>query len=321
MRSLFVCLFLLALAAPAAAQNPKLTTVLADLVRAQTAAGTTTTLAADAMPQSVQDAMRGRRLRFNADNQVQVYILLSAVTDDTVQQVTAAGATIEIRDEARRRVQAHLPVSRLEAVAQLGVVDAIRLPTYARHRTGAKTTEGDTILFSDAVRTQFTLDGSGVRVGVISDGLKGVFANACTTACGSAVGGPMSTGDLPAASGVRNAQGTLISSVGGIIARSFQANSDLEGLPPPAPVCAFPGAGGEGTALLEIVHDIAPGAKLSFANGDTDLAFMQAVNFLAASNDVVVDDIGFFGEPYDGTSAISRNTAAGGVSPAQTHPP
>ena len=68
--------------------------------------------------------------------------------------------------------------------------------------------------------------------------------------------------------------------------------------------------GAEGTALLEIVHDLAPGAKLSFANGDTDLAFNQAVNFLAASNDVVLDDIGFFGEPYDGTSAVSANTAA-----------
>ena len=58
------------------------------------------------------------------------------------------------------------------------------------------------------------------------------------------------------------------------------------------------------------MHDIAPGAKLSFANGDTDLAFNQAVNFLAGSNDVVLDDIGFFGEPYDGTSAVSQNTAA-----------
>ena len=86
------------------------------------------------------------------------------------------------------------------------------------------------------------------------------------------------------------------------------ANSDLEGLPPAAR-CAFAGAGAEGTALLEIVHDIAPGAKLSFANADTDLAFNQAVNFLAASNDVVLDDLGFYGEPSDGTSMVSSNTA------------
>jgi hypothetical protein len=46
--------------------------------------------------------------------------------------------------------------------------------------------------------------------------------------------------------------------------------------------CGFAGAGAEGTALLEIVHDLAPGAQLAFANADTDLAFNQAVNFLAA---------------------------------------
>jgi hypothetical protein len=310
MRSLFVCLFTLTLAAPAAAQNPKLTTVLADLVRAQASAGITTALAAEAMPRSAQDALRGNRLRINANNEVQVYVLMSSVTDQTVQQVTAAGATIEIRDDARRRVQARIPIGRLDAVAALAVVDFIRLPTYARHRIGAQTTEGDAILFSADVRSQFTLDGTGVRVGVVSDGLKGVFATGCTVLCNGVDGGPMATGDLPASTGVRNAGGVLISAAGGIIGRSFQANGDLEGLPPATPACGFPGAGSEGTALLEIVHDIAPGAKLSFANGDTDLAFNQAVNFLAASNDIVVDDIGFFGEPYDGTSAVSRNTAA-----------
>ena len=118
------------------------------------------------------------------------------------------------------------------------------------------------------------------------------------------------TGDLPGATATRTAAGVLKESTGGIVGRSFSANGDLEGLPPASPACAFAGAGAEGTALLEIVHDLAPGAKLSFANGDTDLAFSQAVNFLAASNDVVLDDIGFFGEPYDGTSAVSANTAA-----------
>ncbi len=64
--------------------------------------------------------------------------------------------------------------------------------------------------------------------------------------------------------------------------------------------------------MLEIVHDLAPGAQLYFANaGDgTSLSFEQAVNFLAANTDVVVDDISFLGSvPYDGTSAVSTNTA------------
>ena len=223
--------------------------------------------------------------------------------------------TIEISDAARRRVQARVPVSRLQAVAQLPIVDAIRLPSYARRHSGLVTTEGDAIVHTDAVRKQFALDGTGVRVGVVSDGLKGVFATGCTT-CAGVANGPISSGDLPAATGVRDANGVLTSSVGGIVGRSFQANGDLEGLPPASPACSFAGAGAEGTALLEIVHDLAPGAKLSFANGDTDLAFAQAVNFLAASNDVVVDDIGFLGLPYDGTSFVSSNTAAALNNPA-----
>jgi len=219
MRSLFVCLFALSLAVDASAQSSKLTSVLADLVRATAAAGTQTTLAADAMPRSVQDAMLSRRLRIDANNEVQVYILMSSVTDDTVKQLADAGVTIEIRDEARRRVQAHLPVSRLNAVAALAIVDAIRLPTYARHRVGNVTSEGDAILRSDAVRAQLALDGTGIRVGVISDGLKGVFATGCTTQCAGVDGGPIATGDLPAAAGVRNASGVLTSASGGIIGR------------------------------------------------------------------------------------------------------
>jgi hypothetical protein len=310
MRSLFVCLFALSVAVDASAQSSKLTGVLADLVRASGPSGSQTSLSLDSMPQSVQDAVRGRRLRIDANNEVQVYILMSAVTDETVKQLTDAGVTIEIRDAERRRVQAHLPVSRLNTVAQLAVVDSIRLPTYARRRAGGVTTEGDAILFADAVRNQLSLDGTGIRVGVISDGLKGVFATGCTAQCAGVDGGPIATGDLPGSAGVRNASGVLTSSSGGIVGRSFQANNDLEGLPPATPACAFPGAGAEGTALLEIVHDIAPGARLSFANFDTDLSFNQAVNFLAAANDIVVDDIGFLGEAYDGTSGVSRNTAA-----------
>ena len=313
------------LAFPVSAQPPdgtpptgKLTTVLADLVKdvAQESGAVTSQRAAAVRTAdmlrtaSVRDAVQSRRLRFDADGEVQVYILMSAVTDETVRQLTDAGVTIEITDPARRRVQAHLRVSRLTAVARLGIVDVIRLPTYTRPRAGGVTTEGDASLHADAVRAQFGLDGTGVRVGVVSDGIKGVFAAGCTTTCGGVDAGPIATADLPAAVGVRNAAGVLIGSSGGIVGKSFSANRDLEGLPPASPACAFAGAGAEGTALLEIVHDLAPGAKLTFANGDTDLEFNQAVNFLAASNDVVLDDIGFLGEPYDGTSAVSANTAA-----------
>ncbi|HMD36440.1 MAG TPA: choice-of-anchor D domain-containing protein, partial [Vicinamibacterales bacterium] len=289
----------------------KLATVLADLAEAVpqdrgrfVAARVPASTAA--LPKSVVDATRGRMLRMDDANQVQVYILLSAVTDDVIGQLTANGVAIEVTEVGQRRVQARVPASRLMAVAQLAAVDEIRLPNYGRRRAGAVTTEGDAILRADAVRG-LSLDGTGVRVGVISDGIKGIFATVCAT-CAGVTGGPIDTGDLPPAAGVRSSTGILTTVTAGIVARSFTSTRDLEDTPPAT--CAFKGAGAEGTALLEIVHDIAPGAKLAFANGDTDLEFMQAVNFLAASNDVVIDDIGFFGMPYDGTSAVSSNTAA-----------
>ena len=296
--------------------SAKLTTLLADVARTvpQDAGGaltasTAAAVAVDALPKSVQDAMHGRLLRMSDSRDIQVYVLMTAVTDDAMAQLTAAGATIEIPDAAHGRVQARIPASRLQAVAALPFVNFIRLPSYAhRSRVGSVTTEGDAIIQSDVARQQFGVDGTGVSVGVISDGIKGIFAAGCTN-CSGVANGPIATGNLPSASGTRNSRGVLTASTGGILGRSFQANGDLEGLPSGS-CSGFAGAGAEGTALLEIVHDVAPGAQLSFANADTDVAFNQAVNFLASSNDVVVDDLGFFGEPYDGTSSISANTAA-----------
>src|SRR5262249_24409795 len=153
--------------------------------------------------------------------------------------------TIEIPDAAHHRIQARVPTSRLEVVASLPGVNFVRLPNYARHRTGAVETEGDAILHADQARGKYAVDGAGVKVGVISDGIKGVFQKGCTS-CSAATVGPTPSGDLPDATGVRTAAGVLTSSTGGILGRSFQANNDLEGLP--SGFCAFPGAGAEGTA-------------------------------------------------------------------------
>ena len=53
--------------------------------------------------------------------------------------------------------------------------------------------------------------------------------------------------------------------------------------------------GDEGTALLEIVHDLAPGAELYFATGFDGQAQMAAnIEALCeAGANVIVDDIGY----------------------------
>jgi hypothetical protein len=306
---------------PAPPPNPRLTALLDELARAvpqergavppgmrvQPPPG----FAIEAMTKSVRDAAHGRLLRINQNAEVQVYIHAAEVTDDNLRELRAAGAAIEITDAKRSIVQARVPVSRLEAVADLPFVQLVRLPSYAIHHTGSVDTEGDAIVLANQVRSQLGVTGKGVRVGVISDGIKGIFAANCTT-CGPAASSPINTGDLPNATGTRDSSGHLISVSDGITAKSFIAPplQDLEGqdvLPSP---CGFAGAGAEGTALLEIIHDLAPEARLFFANADTDLAFNQAVNYLAANTDVAMDDLGFFGLPFDGTSDVSSNTAA-----------
>ena len=150
-----------------------------------------------------------------------------------MRQLTDAGVTIEIADAARRRVQAHLPVSRLTAVAQLARrrrdpaadLRAARAPATSPPKATRSCTP------TPCARSS-ALDGTGVRVGVISDGIKGIFATGCTTACAGVDGGPIATGDLPTAAGTRTAAGVLTASTGGIVGRSFSANGDLEGLPP-----------------------------------------------------------------------------------------
>jgi len=196
-----------------AGQSPesKLTTLLQDLARGvpqdPTPYATLRTgprISLDSLSSALQDAVRGGALRLNENDEVQVYVLVGEASDETVAALKAAGATVEAEDRAHNRVQARIHVSRLEAVAQLGVVNAIRLPAYARHRIGAATTEGDVQLGADAVRQQFSLDGTGVRVGVVSDGLKGVFATACTSNCAGVENGPIATSDLPPSAGLRN---------------------------------------------------------------------------------------------------------------------
>ncbi len=307
-----------ALLKPRPPKHPKLSTPLADLVGAvpqqrgpipkgQRIAAPPG-FSVEALPKSVRDLVRAGKMRINKDAEVQVYIQVAEVTDENLQQFQAAGVTVELSDKQQRIVQGRVPVTRLEEVAALPFVKFVRLPDYGLLGTGSVDTQGDTVLKTDQVRSLLGVNGSGVRVGVISGGIAGIFATGCTT-CGGVSGGPISTGDLPNATGTRNASGVLTSVSGGIIAQSFRTDGDLE------MHNASPNA--EGTAMVEIVHDLAPGAQLLFANFDTSLEFNQAVNFLSANADVVVDDIQFVAlpplilgaMPYDGTSAVSTNTA------------
>lgn len=272
----------------------------------------------ETLPKSLRDAIHARQMHVTNNCEVQVYIELTSVASQNLEELRSFGVTIQIvgrpeRDKSKSEVltgiptvQGLLPVTMITQVSALPFVRYIRLPDYGFTNTGSVTSQGDQILQAAQARAQFGVDGTGIRVGVISDGIGGIFD---PTTCGlsTEVPNPIQTGDLPNATPTC-ANGVLTSVRGGITAQSFP--SVTPNLAPPAGDTAS-GVAAEGTAMLEIVHDLAPGAQLYFANAadGTCMTFEQAVDFLALNNDVVVDDEGCFTPPFDGTSDVSTNTA------------
>lgn len=73
---------------------------------------------------------------------------------------------------------------------------------------------------------------------------------------------------------------------------------------------AHPGSGNEGTAMLEIVHDLAPGAQLYFSGVTSSTDMTQGISWLVGQGcDVIVDDLGFFGEHYFSDGPIAQAAA------------
>src|SRR5215475_13556697 len=136
--------------------------------------------------------------------------------------------------------------------------------------TGAVNSQGDVAHRADQVRA-VGINGSGVRIGVLSDGVDALAAQQLA-------------GELPAVTVVPG-----------------QA-----------------GSGNEGTAMLEIINDLAPGAQLFFATANGGQGNM-ASNILALAGgsnncDIIVDDFTYFAEGVFQDDVIARavNTATAG---------
>jgi hypothetical protein len=183
-----------------------------------------------------------------------------------------------------------LPVSQIEAAAARAEVHAIRA-AMSRARVGAVTSQGDFAQGSSTLRTTWpTLDGTGVKVGVLS-----VSFN-----CYATYGAPGST--VPASGPNGYAQNGFLADVAKDV-----ATGDL---PPTGtsvdPSCLQYGApqqlpfSDEGRAMLQIVHDVAPGASLAFHTAlFTEADFANGITTLAAQGArVIADDVGYFDEPF-----------------------
>lgn len=251
------------------------------------------------------------------------------VTDQLLRQLDDAGAKVLLANQELRSIRAVIPPDQIEAIAASPDVifispkqDAITqrarqyparddvsgplevAPGFAQRAErvraqlatalseigsntagtvntgqGSVTTEGDLTHRAYDARGTFLTNGSGLKIGVLSDG---VSSRAMSQA----------TGDLPADCG------------GG-------ASPCLTVLPGQV------GSGDEGTAMLEIIYDMAPGANLYFATADPTITnFAQNIrNLRAAGCDIIVDDVFYFVEtPFqDGQTSSVLSTTNGGV--------
>jgi hypothetical protein len=322
------------------AKDPKLSSILVDLrdavaqrhsVEESDRSAFVESFSANNLPRSVKDAIFARSLRLSAKAEVQASIEMSALDTENLATLKELGVIVEIQagPDAQRgservfsripMVQAEVPVEVIQLIEDLPFVRFLRLPHYAisgassaSTPTPSLITQGDTILRALTLRSTLGVTGAGIHVGVISSGIGGLFQTNCTTCnpvqLSSTTASPILSGDLPGSAmstGTRDSNGNLtaVSSDFLFATQSFRAKDGDLGDTADGP------NGAEGSAMLEIIHHLAPDASLSFANSDTDLEFEKAVNYLAAQNDVVVDDESFLEPSYDGTSAISQNTA------------
>lgn len=133
--------------------------------------------------------------------------------------------------------------------------------------------EADAPLRADIARSLFNVDGTGVTIGIISDSFNVLSQPEAATSWADDV----ASGALP---GAGNPCGRAL---------------DVEVLGPPSA-----GGSDEGRAMAQLVHGIAPGAKLLFAGaGNTQFEMVERVQILAAAGaDIIVDDISWPTEPY-----------------------
>jgi hypothetical protein len=235
-------------------------------------------------------------------------VLIDAVTRGDPQQLKAALIALGLQHASvyANDVSGWLPVTRLDAATARAEVHSIRA-ALSRTSSGAVTSQGDFVQHSDVVRSANSLTGAGVTVGILSDSYDcyPVYAQNNVPASGAA--GYASNGFLATAA-TDISSGDLPSTVNVL----EEADCLNYGAPLQLPF------GDEGRAMMQVVHDVAPGAGLAFytaEGGEAD--FASGFGKLAtAGATVIADDVGYFDEPFfqDGIVAQAIDAvAANGV--------
>lgn len=243
--------------------------------------------------------------RVDSLDRIQCYIKMADFTKEALNSLKNLGIHVQCTSEERKIAQAWLTLDQISALEGMREVQMIQIPNYPVSNVGSFTTEGYNAMKIDKFvnRPEFigtNLTGKDIKVGVIS--------SAIDRADQSSV-----WGDLPPVP----ESGSPSNFFGGITYWSFRTipgtnqyyGDALRGITTYY-LTGEETEDQEGTAMLEIIHDIVPNAQLYFSNFDTDIEMNMSKDWLREQGcDVIADDIAFFQVgPYDGTSEVSMGS-------------
>jgi len=252
----------------------------------------------------------------DADGNVLVDITAD-VTDSLLAQLKEQGASIYGSFPIYRSIRALVPVARLESIASLPDV------IFIGPKQEAMTAGYSSMTLRNAASPRLISADRSTRVRSYLQSILRPVKNAAAGASPTGQGSKTSEGDLTHRGfdarmefGV-NGAGIKI----GVLsdgASNLAASQTLGDLP--SDVTVLPGqvgGGDEGTAMMEIVHDLAPGAKLYFATAFSGVAsFAQNIlDLRAAGCDIIIDDVFYFDEnPFvDGQTWAVPSPSNGGL--------
>ena len=220
----------------------------------------------------------------------------TATSEAVAAKLTTLGAQVLARYDARHGagdiLSIRLPFDSAAGAARLPGVYAVSLVRRPHRHVGKATTQGVTALDVTAA-VSAAYDGTGITVGVLSDSFDTSTTDAQGDALADHAAQDILSGDLP---GPGNPLGHLTPVT--VLADGAPTDTD------------------EGRAMLQIVHDLAPGAALVFAaDGGTPETLASNILALrtntAAPCDIIVDDLAFAEEPFfsDGPAAQAADDA------------
>ena len=188
------------------------------------------------------------------------------------------GLGLEDGDVAGNLVSGRLPIAALRRAARLPSLRGMT-PSLMRTHAGRVGSEADTAHSVVQVRENRGIDGTGQKICALSDSYNN-DASALTTAEDD-----IESGDLP---GAQNPEGNTT---------PIDVLDD-----------EVTDGGDEGRAMLQLIHDLAPGAELGFHTAFKGVAnFAEGIRELAdAGCTVIVDDVGSSVEPFYQDGPISN---------------